>query len=231
MYVRAYDLETGRILWEGAKQPKSKRGGLYVYSDGKQLEVYDPNDGHIYLLDAETGQTVEEIRLSLPFFKENGILFSGICGIGLNMNCLEAINAQTGTLLWSHSFGGGVYRWPAFVGDIMFINGAGNLFAIQAGTGDIIWQSEKAHYVTPIVLGGDLLYAIRKDAVIVGFESAKGETVGTIEVSPPNTPPVNSSGYTTYYTIAASNRFVAAYYGNSQELIVFERVENTSEDK
>lgn len=224
-YVRAYDLETGQALWEGARQPRYKRGGLYVYSNGDQLEVYDPHDGYIYILDFETGQTTKKIRQALPFFKKDELLFSGVCGGSYNMNCLDATNMLSDKLLWSHSFGGGVYRWPVFIDDMMIVNGAGRLFAIKVNTGDIVWQSSEANIVSNIAMGHDLLYAIRDDAAIVGFDPKTGKLVGVIEMIPNQTPDTNNAGYTTYYTIAASDKFLAAYYGDSQELIVFEKVD------
>jgi|GEM_PF-5979691 len=224
-YVRAYDLETGKVLWEGAKQPDFKRGSLNVYSKGELLEVYDSYDSHLYLLDAQTGQTIEDIHRSLLFFREDDIYFSGICGTP-KMNCLNATDVTSGESLWSISFNGSVYRWPIFMDDTMLINGGGQIFAINSRTGDITWQSSETGLVSNIASGGDLLYAIRSDAAIVAFDLNTGMRVGMIEMSPRQAPPTNSRGYTTFYTIAASDRFVAVYYGNSQELIVFEKTNN-----
>jgi hypothetical protein len=41
----------------------------------------------------------------------------------------------------------------------------------------------------------------------------------------PNRTIQDNQGALLHYAIAASDRFVAAYYGNSQELIVFEKVD------
>jgi hypothetical protein len=72
-------------------------------------------------------------------------------------------------------------------------------------------------------LGDNLLYAIRGDAAIVGLDPKTGKQVGIIEMTPKEAPSQNKGGYTTYYTIAASDKLVVVYYSISQELIVFEK--------
>lgn len=223
-YVKAYDFVTGQELWEGAQQPSFKRGRLNVYPEGEELNVYDPYDSRLYILDAQKGQTIVEIRQPLPFFKWNNVYYSGVCG-GAAMNCLNAVDALNGEQLWSHDFGGSVYSWPIFLNDMMFINAGGQLFAIKAKTGKIIWQSTGGSFVTPMALGDKFLYVIRDDAAIVGFEPKTGEPAGVIEVSPKQSLEY-TGGYVPYYTIAASDKFVAAYYSNSQELIVFENADD-----
>jgi outer membrane protein assembly factor BamB len=223
-YVRAYDLETGQMLWEGAKQSPSKRGGLEVYSEDDYLQVYDPYNSHLYLLDFQTGQIVEEIQQSHLFFEKDSIYYSGTCGTATNIKCLNAVDKVSGKSIWSYSFEGSIYKWPVFIGDTMFVNAGGRLFAIKAETGKIVWQSTGADFVTTVARGNDLLYAIRDDAAIVGFEPETGKQVGLIEIAP-NQNLEYTGGYVPYYTIAASDKFVVVYYSNSQELIVFEKVQ------
>jgi len=223
-YVKAYDLETGQVVWQGAEQDSFKRGGLLVYPEGERLQVYDPYDGFLYMLDSETGQTFEKTQWSRLFFKRGNIYYSGTCGTGI-INCLDAINGQSGETLWSNDFEGGLFRWPIFMDDIMFVNAGGQLVAVNTETGEFVWQSTAGNFVTEMALGNELLYAIRDDATIVGINPKTGDQEGVIEIIPEQNIEY-TGGYAPYYTIAASDKFVAAYYSNSQELIVFERVED-----
>ncbi len=193
-FVRAYDLKSGQRIWEGAQQPSFKRGGLYVYSTGDQLEVYDPYDNHRYILDIETGQTITD----------------------------EYENRH-----WTYNTGGSGSHWP-IIDNIAFMNRDGRLIAINKANAKTIWQSTEANLASRVASDGDLLYAIRDDAAIVGFDPETGEPVGFIEMMPaqaPPTMPADNSGsvYTMYYTVATSDKFIVVYYGNSKELIVFEK--------
>ena len=69
----------------------------------------------------------------------------------------------------------------------------------------------------------NLAYALRYDASIVGLDPETGEQVGVIEMAP-NRTGEDDGGVFTYYGITTSDKYVVIYYGNSQELIVFEKV-------
>ena len=119
----------------------------------------------------------------------------------------------------------------------MLLNARGQIFGIKARTGEIIWQTTDTQttythpqYITSVALQDDLAYALGYDAAIVGFNPKTGEQVGIIKMMPDRTLE-DDKGYVRLYAIATSERFVAVYYGNRQELIVFEGMENTNEDK
>ncbi|RME58488.1 hypothetical protein D6779_06360 [Candidatus Parcubacteria bacterium] len=224
-YVQAFDLETGKNLWRSVEQPSMKRGGLVVHSTEKHVEVYDIFEPVVYILDPATGQIVDQIPKNL-FFRWNGIDYSIVRGNYL----LEARDVTSNEKLWSYAFPGYIHRWPAFAGDIMLLTARGQIFGIKARTGEIIWQTTDnqpvfthPEYITGVALQGDLAYALRYDAAIVGFNPETGEQVGIIQMMPDRTLE-DDKGDVTHYAIATSDRFVAVYYGNSQELIVFEKV-------
>lgn len=227
-YVQAFELETGQVLWQGAKQPQNKKGFLDVYATDEQVQVYDFDQERLYLLDPQTGETLEELDYPQIFFKKGDTYYSG-CRYGYKTSCLEAVSTITNKILWSYRFKGLVHLWPIFIEEdqIMLINSGGQLFAIDNITGRIIWQSQGLHFVTGPAKQDNLIYTIRSDATIVAFEPETGEEVGTIEMTP-NRTIEDDEGNVLHYAIATSDKFVAAYYGNSQELFVFEKVDNTN---
>jgi len=224
--VQAYDLKTGQLLWEGARQDINKRGGLNIYAEGNHLNVYDSYNNRLYILDSETGEIIKEIDYPALYFVKDNIYLSDACSSNLRVTCLNAIEGINGNLLWSHDFGAGIRLWPVFIGSTFFINSGGDIFAIDIQIGDIKWDFTQDSYVTGLALGDNRLYAIRNDAAIVSFDPETGEQVEVIEMTPKQD--IEYKGgevpYIPYYTIAASNNFVAAYYSNSQELIVFEKI-------
>jgi outer membrane protein assembly factor BamB len=225
--VFAYDLETGQRLWEGAKQDVDKRGGLNVYAEGQHLKVYDPSGNRLYILDSETGETTQEIDYPALYFANDNIFLVDGCSRNLRVTCLNAIEEIKSNLLWTHNFDGGIHLWPVFLGDSFFINSGGDIFAVDIQSGEIKWEFTPDTFVTELALGDNRLYTLRSDAAIVSFDPETGEQIGIIEITPEQD--IEYKGgevpYFPYYTVASSNRFVAAYYSNSQELIVFEKSE------
>jgi hypothetical protein len=225
-WVQAFDLENGRVLWRGAEQPGMERGALVVYPKGSTLEVYDIGEALLYILDVETGQTINIIETPPLFFREDQTDYVIVAG----NHYLGAKDSVTGEKHWTHDFGGFLYDWPVFVNEIMVLNAGGRIFAVKAKTGEVLWRTEDARFITGLALQDKVVYAVRDDAAIVGFNPETGEQVGIIEMEPSHTR-ANDRRATPHYAIAASDEIIAVYYGNSQELIVFERVENPNEDK
>jgi outer membrane protein assembly factor BamB len=225
-YAQAFDLENGQELWQGAEQPPDKKGFLYIYPTDEGLQVYDFSQHHLYLLDPQTGSTSEEISYPNIFLKKDEIIYSG-CTYGYHTPCLRAARATDNQNLWSWEFGGVVHLWPVFVEDrLMIINARGQLLAIDVATGRIVWRSTGLSFVTGLAQQDGLVYAIRRDAAIVGFNPETGQEVGWVEMTP-NRTIEDDGGYVLHYAIAASDKYLAAYYGNSRELIVFEKVDST----
>jgi len=223
--VQAYNLDTGQFLWKGAEQGINKMGSLKVYAEGTELNVYDLHGNRVYTLDAETGQTINEIDYTGPYFVRDNIYFSVACGGNMMLTCLSAREEGKGKMLWAYSFNGYALSWPVFVKDTIFVTGEDQLLAIDIRSGNIIWNSAEANFATAMVLGNNQLYVIRNDAVIVSIDPETGKQVGIVEIAPKQDIEFKG-GQVPYYTIAASDEFVAAYYSNSQELIVFEQVNN-----
>ncbi len=222
--VQAYNLDTGDMIWETIPKPENNKGGLYVYSNQERLEVYDPYNGYLFTLGVKTGKILEEIQQTLPFFQWKNIYISGNCGPP-KMTCLNAIDLHTDKLIWSHSFQEGVYRWPLIIDNTIFLNTKEEAASISIYSGDFLWYSTGNNFVTPMVTDGRLLYVMSDNAQITGIDPGSGNQVGVVEVNPAQTPVTNKGGFTTFYTLAASKQYVVAYYGDSQELIVFEIVD------
>lgn len=221
-YVQAYDLQTGVILWKGAEQPRSKRGGLFVYPKEEYVEVYDFVEGRLYYLDRETGSTLSTLQQMNIFFQRGQENYFRTC----NFECsLAAVNNVNGARIWERKFEGRPRAWPIFRNNIMFLGTEDAIYALEIETGNSRWKV-KDNYVTNIAIGGDLIYAIRDDAAIVGLDYQTGHIVGIIEMNPGRTKQDDEKlEYDTYYDIAASDKFLAAFYGNSGELIVFEKID------
>ncbi len=104
-YVQAFDLETGQKLWKGAQQSKYKKGALYVYAQEERIEVYDassnwPFDERMFVLDAETGETVETLEWPRIFLNNNKMIYSRTGPVNTGV-ALVAQDKSTRNILWN----------------------------------------------------------------------------------------------------------------------------------
>ncbi len=74
-YAQAYDLQTGEVIWTGAKQPVTRRGGLFVYPEKDHMKVYDFAQDQIYFLDAETGEPLNITTQANIYFQKETVSY------------------------------------------------------------------------------------------------------------------------------------------------------------
>lgn len=246
-YVKAIDLKTGQKLWQGLQQSEWKKGDLHVYVRNERLEVYDadtkdfPVNTKLWILDTSTGETLNKLEIPAIFFQDTARYYlsnyiGGSFGAGL-----IAEDKTTGAELWLLHTTSHVKRWPIIIDGVMYLDG-GDVYAVNTSSGEVQWTYEDADVISPsttsvdkryvnslvskLAYGKDALYFVKSNGTIVGLDPQTGQEIGKIAVSPP---PVyyDDEGLfqDTYYLIAASDRYVAAYFGDSQELIVFERTD------
>ena len=217
--MEAYDITSGKVLWQGAEQPKFKRGGLSVYPNGENLDVYDSVEGKLYVLNARTGETLEFVEWPHIIVRKDGNYYSRNCGYKY---CYFNLSNPTESKLWQHQFDGFPRIWPIFIDGLVYVGTDTGIYAIEIETGDIHWQSTD-DYVTGIGIGDELVYAVAADAAIVGLNLETGQLVGKVEMEPDRTVQDDVElGHNTSYSIAVSDKYVAVYYGNSGELMVFQ---------
>jgi outer membrane protein assembly factor BamB len=224
-YVQAFELSNGELLWTGAKQPWGRRGTLDIYYQEEVVEAY--SDYTLYILDPQTGKTIETIESPEILMKVGEKYYETY---DPNYYVLEARNITTDTLFWSKNLHEKIQLWPIFTNDKMYLSlGADygiddrQIVALSTKDGQILWRSEG--YVSNMALSQDLLFAIKGDASIVAIDVITGAQIGAITVEPAQTYQYKGTQHWGDYLIAASNKYVATYYSDSQEFIVFERTD------
>ena len=68
---------------------------------------------------------------------------NGVVYVGSYDNNLYALNATTGTMLWSFTTGGGVYSSPAVANGVVYVGSwdfNGDVYALNATTGAEVWD-------------------------------------------------------------------------------------------
>lgn len=222
-YVQAFDLKDGQLLWTGADGSAGIPGPLNVYPQDDKIQGYSYYDYVLYILDSLTGETLETstvpgilIRMAGTDYGEYG------------HDYVWAQNIRTQQLLWKQNLGKKIQLWPLFFDDTMYVSAGEDygtddrqIFALSIQTGKILWQSAD-EFVSNITYGQEMIFSVQGDASIVALSPESGQMVGQIAMEPAETFQKRGGQRRGDYLVAASNEYLATYYHDSRELIVFE---------
>jgi outer membrane protein assembly factor BamB len=142
-----------------------------VVANGTVYAGINNGEAKIVALDANTGalvwqyQTLGEFSVGEQLAAVNGIVYFPQC----DLQYVCALNASTGGLMWEFYIGGyGVYSAPAVANGVVYVGvGSGMVYALDAGTGALLWKSKAGVSVATspavadgmVYVGSDVLYA------------------------------------------------------------------------
>ena len=204
------DASTGDLLWGyrfGYTHPRlsflsSDRGAtLPVVVDG--VVYVGAEDGSVYGLDPlyqhpaanvqsspepEPDYPVGELlwRFKFPSVKDmssNPTVADGMVYITLWDKSLHALDAATGSLVWSYNAGDTFRSSPAVADGVLYAGSADNhLYALDASTGDLLWSYDTSHsiYAPPVLYDG-VVY-VGSGTHIHALDSSTGELLWSKEI-------------------------------------------------
>ena len=109
---------------------------------------------------------------------------NGVVHIGSDDNKVYALNARTGSLVWSYTTGYQVFSSPAVANGVVYVTSEdSNVYALNAKTGAKLWYTAFKHSVesSPAVANG-VVYIGLDDHKVHAFGLKKGRE------QPPNDP-------------------------------------------
>jgi outer membrane protein assembly factor BamB len=147
-------------------------------ADGTRLNPYENvlNPGSVGKLDVKWTRPVGDAVWSAPAVVNGTVYF------GSNNHNVYALDAETGTTLWSYSTGQAVYvSSPSVANGIVYIGSEdSNVYALNARTGAKIWSYTTGGYVlsSPTVANG-VVYVGSFDGKLYALNARTGATVWT----------------------------------------------------
>lgn len=220
--VRAYDLRTGDTLWLSRVLPG--HAGNAIRADLRHgLTIYYTQDSPLPMsavvlrLDPETGSLVQKSAYPIPQF---ALMAPASIDAVLWLSGEDMWLSPTATDLpsWRIRTPGRVAEWPLTFGNLLIV--ASGLFpqimAIDMASGQTAWQDQR-EFVSLPVLHRNMVYALTKNAELVGLDPQTGSERASLQFSPPATEFRRSY----LYAVASSNDILAVYFGDSCQLFVF----------
>ena len=121
----------------------------------------DANDGHVYALDASTGESLWSFETGgavLPSTVVDGVLYAGS-----EDNHIYALDASSGELMRSYEVGEGMTAFLTVVGEVIYTGSEdGSVYAMDASSGEFLWNYEAD--------GHAVLFAVMDEVVIAGVK-------------------------------------------------------------
>lgn len=224
-YIQAYQLSDGQFLWQTRGDPYERSGYRLGWFD-KNIVNYSSVVGENYRLmsvyDPNTGALMQQKQIPInpmPLLTSAKIEYKGEWGK------LLAFDRNSGQQLWETSLSGDPQPWPVLIGSKLLIATSGRqesiagLHTINATNGSLQWYAlGDDDLVSNFAVINQTVYAIQHNGDIVGLALDTGQEVGSIEFDASQTDPDQN-----VYLLSANKNRLFVYYGDSRELIAFQR--------
>lgn len=142
-YLYALDAATGKEKWRFKTGEDSVNFNQVGFQSSPAVAggtVYvGCRDAHVYAIDAATGRKKWDYSTGDAWVSNTPAVSGGVVYVGTNP--FNALDANTGKLLYSFQARSGVFSSPAIAGDTAYFGSLiGSLFAIDTKTGKQVWE-------------------------------------------------------------------------------------------
>lgn len=221
--IRAYDLYSGELLW--TTQEELPGHAIYwLYLIGDNLFVVSEEDALagrqqvIRSYNAQSGLPGEVERIEVPH-NAHLVLRTSSNDFWTDGKSLWATDRSDRQSQWTLSITDPLQHQPLLINSqFVFASGIfSDVFGVDSVTGIQSWKYER-RIVSNLAAVGEIIYAIREDATLVGINASTGDEIGHIAFSRATT---ESGTRSTTYWVAATGSAIYVYFGDSHELIAF----------
>lgn len=215
--LRAYDLETGGLLWSTGKGLDYRIGELRLelraddlieLQSRSRLSTYRRGDGHLVSRQTfpyrDFEQQHEGLEIHIHSRIEEALLYA-----------TPALDSKQ--LLWSTDTPAafGLVRYQdSVVGEFLIPSGGQQLCRLRVTDGEMLWCNDQS-LISNIAVRGELGYGADQDTDLVAFRVADGIEVGDIDFEP-------EIGTNRRYHVATCNQHLLVYLTNPDELYWFD---------
>ncbi|MDX9719865.1 MAG: PQQ-binding-like beta-propeller repeat protein [Myxococcota bacterium] len=183
--LRKFDLE-GKLLWEvrfPSRRPETQ--SVFVRGPAAMGELVVVSvQQRLYALDLESGAESWNLELSQRYNLKMPVVAEELGIVFTRGDSLYAVQAETGTLLWSSSFEGRAAGELTYSDGLVYLaSQEGLVSAYDAQTGVVLWQQQRGEWAqTPIIAGDLLLYVELCSQLVHALDKHSGEWRWTVSL-------------------------------------------------
>ncbi len=217
--LRAYELETGKLVWSGPDLPARR-----LYFLNLQNNTLLNYSGSVQFLDPETGKLLREDSIEKTPSDSYFIMwldeFTLRKSSHQTSNELLKIRRETGEIVWRTPLDvtSGLARKFPILSDNRLIALFGridmDLYVIDFTTGQRLWKANDT-FVSNAAVSQGKVYALRQDARLMVFDEMTGAELGYVQFTPAETDPAGR----TYWVGVDEQGRVFVSFSDSKELI------------
>lgn len=190
--LEALNAKTGAFLWKSTytTRPLPAVVGDVVYVSADK----------VYALDADTGNPIWSYSNGLDNPTTPAVV-NGVVYVGLGVNYVVALNAKSGALVWKSNLNGFTNRDMAVANGVVYLVVSSLPFgepsymtALNASTGDVLWQYEIANGLNPPIVANGVVYVGASDENVYALNARTGTTLAKYGVGPSGAAPAVANG-------------------------------------
>jgi len=218
--VRAYDVNTGQLLWKTIPEGIRNVSRLYVFDN---IIHVNGNNDTFSLLQADTG---EEIWGSSYDFGNDIYLRTDQVTFRRLGTSLLAMDTKSQAIMWEANINRLYYQGPFFTDDTIFIrtarDGLGRVYAIDRHNGEVLWYTEKNIASNNIAVTNNVVYLLTEQGSLLGLDARNGDIIASVEFQPKPFLLRDSIGHVGYYVaVDEAAALLYAILGDSRQLFAF----------
>lgn len=220
--ITVFDAESGEVIAQRTLS-YTTRGVDYILAAGNELYVNaDPVRFHI--IEEESGEIIpyrNDADVYPIFLIQNGVIYHR-----QSDNSLQALDEQTGRMIWGRGFDKEIVLQPVFTEETILIRTGkytGQVQVLDRLTGKTLWTSEPG-VVSNVTVVGDVVYYLTEEAHLHVADLQTGMLIGDIVFSPAILDLADIEQVNSYFYVAATEDTAVIYFSSSNQLFAFQHI-------
>ena len=184
--VFALNLDSGSPVWASPFEPDGMVENSPAYSDGRIFVTTGGTDStSLHAIDASSGSEIWTVTDLGSNFLTAPIVVGTTVYVGSDDGYLDAFDVEDGSLLWSFDAGADVRSTPAFSSGVIYFGSDDGVFAVDAISGELIWEEDYGFIRAPVVYGQHFidgntqahLYLPGMDGTLTALDAQTGDFI------------------------------------------------------